>query len=102
MADGSILNVGEFRTPGSHRIVRHRFAFTPWNVDLYPGLISPKATTDDESNWSHYSNAAFGSYHTGVCNFVLGDGSVQAFSVTMDNEMLGAWGGVKDGKAVSL
>ena len=48
----------------------------------------------------HYYN--FGSYHTGVTNFVLGDGSVTAVSVTTPHDTLYAFAAVNDGKSVSL
>jgi hypothetical protein len=44
----------------------------------------------------------FGSHHTGVCQFMLGDGSVQALSVTTASTILEALSEVNDGKAVSL
>jgi len=47
----------------------------------------------------HYS---FGSYHTGVCIFVLGDGSVQSVSSTTPHRILRAFSNVSDGEAVSL
>lgn len=47
----------------------------------------------------HYS---FGSWHTGVCQFLMGDGSVQAVSITTPHSILRAFSDVSDGKAVSL
>ena len=47
-------------------------------------------------------NSGFGSYHTSVCNFLLGDGSVQTFSLTAAYETLAAFGDTKDGLSVSL
>jgi prepilin-type N-terminal cleavage/methylation domain-containing protein len=44
----------------------------------------------------------FGSHHHGVCNFVLGDGSVQGISVTAAQSVLQALGHVSDGASVSL
>ena len=44
----------------------------------------------------------FGSWHTGICQFLLGDGSVQAVSVTTSGTILDAYSDVSDGRAVSL
>ena len=94
-ADCSFLTIGERRSVASARIVRNRFAF--WDQNLMPGIV-PANTQGN----AHYQNGAFGSYHTGVCNFTFGDGSVQALSVTMLPEMLAALGTVNDGIAVSF
>ena len=51
----------------------------------------------------HSAVYSFGSYHPGVCNFVFGDGSVHAVSVTTSTEgVLVPLGLVDDGLAVSL
>jgi len=44
----------------------------------------------------------FGSWHPGVCQFLLGDGSVQSVSVTTAATILDAYSDVSDGSAVSL
>ncbi len=44
----------------------------------------------------------FGSYHTGVIQFLYGDGSVHPISNTVPLTVLSALADVKDGKAVSL
>jgi type II secretory pathway pseudopilin PulG len=45
---------------------------------------------------------AFGSWHQGVCLFVLGDGSVRGVSVTTANPVLRAYAHCSDGNPVSL
>lgn len=45
---------------------------------------------------------AFGSWHPGVCNFVLGDGSVKGISVTTANGILRAYCHCSDGESVNL
>ena len=47
-------------------------------------------------------NSGFGSYHTSVCNFLLGDGSVQSLSTTMPGDLLAWMAIVNDGRSVSL
>ncbi|MCL2623320.1 MAG: DUF1559 domain-containing protein [Planctomycetaceae bacterium] len=96
-SDCSILNVGETRTAPSFRMVRHRFAFWGADYDVMPGIVTPNIR-----NYAHYSNAAFGSVHTGVCNFMIGDGSIQSFSATMSPLLLSYLGCVNDGNSVSF
>jgi prepilin-type N-terminal cleavage/methylation domain-containing protein/prepilin-type processing-associated H-X9-DG protein len=44
----------------------------------------------------------FGSYHPGVCNFVLCDGSVRALSVAIDQVNLGRLANRHDGQVITL
>ena len=44
----------------------------------------------------------FGSAHTGVCNFLVGDGSVQGISNTAPHELLRNLSDANDGNAVSI
>ena len=44
----------------------------------------------------------FGSPHTGVCNFLVGDGSVHGISATASADLLRNLTSVRDGKAVSI
>lgn len=43
----------------------------------------------------------FGSWHAGVCNFVMADGSTHSVATNMDTEALGALCNRSDGKAVT-
>ena len=45
---------------------------------------------------------SFGSYHPGVCSFVMGDGSVQSISSTTANPILYKLAHISDGNAVSI
>ncbi|MGL4943015.1 MAG: DUF1559 domain-containing protein [Thermoguttaceae bacterium] len=45
---------------------------------------------------------SFGSPHSGVCHFLVGDGAVRAVSVTTARDVLVALAEVNDGKSVSL
>ena len=40
----------------------------------------------------------FGGPHTGVCNFLLGDGAVRSVSVTVSGAILGSYADVRDGR----
>jgi len=53
-------------------------------------------------NWPWAFYEAFGSAHPGVTHFLMGDGSVQAVSVTVRPGIIAALGDVADGTAVSL
>jgi len=55
-----------------------------------------------ETNGLHLNQASFGSWHPGVCQFLLGDGSVQALPVTISLTVYGSLGHTKDGRAVSI
>lgn len=44
----------------------------------------------------------FGSYHTQICNFVLGDGSVRGIRTSMDATTLGRLANIRDGQTVTI
>jgi prepilin-type N-terminal cleavage/methylation domain-containing protein len=93
--DCSFLTVGETRSTGAARLVRHRFAF--WNANVVPGIVPPETQGN-----VHYTNAAFGACHTGVCNFVIGDGAVRGLATTILPQMLANLGDVRDGESASF
>jgi hypothetical protein len=49
-----------------------------------------------------FSQRTFGSWHAGICNFLLGDGAVRAISVSTPGNIMGYLGNTRDGNAVSL
>jgi prepilin-type processing-associated H-X9-DG protein len=49
---------------------------------------------------SEQMNNNFGGPHTGVCQFVFGDGSVRPISVEIDSVILGYLGARDDGQAI--
>jgi len=77
-------------------------AFRTWGgeLTLAKGPTDFTSTADRGFVPTHHYN--FGSYHTSVVNFVMGDGSVQAVSVTAPHNILRSLAQVNDGKAVSL
>lgn len=101
--DCSFLTIGERRSPSSARLTYSRNACydSVWPPLSYkrPGLFTPVLPYQGDV---HPHNAGFGSYHPGVCNFVFGDGSVKALSVTILPEVLAALGQVNDGETVSF
>ncbi|MDR3111543.1 MAG: DUF1559 domain-containing protein [Planctomycetaceae bacterium] len=59
--------------------------------------------SNGNDNASITTSNAFGSWHYGVCNFVMGDGSIRGISVTTSVDMvLSPLAKVDDGEAVSL
>jgi len=98
VADCTYFSGGDtWTSPGSARSFR---GFD--NAGRY-GLASPTdkdLERDDRAPLYHYG---FGSAHTGICIFLLGDGSVQSVSVTASTDnVLIPFSDVRDGKAVSL
>ena len=62
--------------------------------------IPRDASVNDDRVW--YSQFGFGSSHTGIVNFAIGDGSVHSFSVTTPPAIIANLADVSDGNAVSL
>jgi hypothetical protein len=55
---------------------------------------------DEPTSWIRFN---FGSYHPGICQFLLGDGSVRSLSVTVSPEnVIAPLGTVNDGVSVEL
>jgi hypothetical protein len=64
------------------------------------GTLGILRQTDDNASIDPY--IWFGETHTGICNFLIGDGSVRGVSVTTSGDILADLSDVQDGKAVSL
>lgn len=65
--------------------------------DAGPGFGLIMNTEESTTN----SRLCFGSYHTGVCQFVLGDGSVRALAVSLDTTVLGCLACRDDGEVIA-
>ncbi|MGL6195795.1 MAG: DUF1559 domain-containing protein [Thermoguttaceae bacterium] len=76
----------------------------PWSIAKaavtdYPSIArSPKARVSPDNVY----DIAFGGYHTGVCNFLIGDGAVKCVSVTIPADIFHQLCVVNDGNAVSV
>ena len=100
--DCSYLLTGVWRAPSSGRNIS---SFDDQNgVPPYTPLQYAIARAGDfkEDNFNPIRSYGFGSYHTGVCPFVMGDGSVQMISATCPFNILEALSMMNDGVAVSI
>jgi hypothetical protein len=52
--------------------------------------------------WNNASKGGFGSWHPGICMFLLGDGSVKPVAVTVTGTILRVYGIVNDGETAAL
>jgi hypothetical protein len=73
----------------------------PSDYEIDSFLIAYPAATSSERP-SPLREMNFGSSHSGICHFVLGDGSVHAIAVTTPSGILAAFATVCDGDTVSL
>ena len=100
--DCSYLMTGVWKSPASGRNIS---SYDDGNgVPPYTPLQHPIARSGDfkEDEFNPIRSYGFGSYHTGVCPFLLGDGSVHTFSSTTQFSVLEAYSIMNDGIAVSL
>ena len=94
--DCSYLMTGVWKSPSSGRNVSSMAGVNPLQHSI--------ARSGDFKGPEHNPifSYGFGSYHTGICPFLLGDGSVHAFSATTAFSILEAYSMMDDGRAVSL
>ena len=75
------------------------------NIAQGPKHLDRIVRTGDEPaphlTWAS-SGYSFGSYHPGVCIFLLGDCSVHNFSVTTPDRIMSMWADVSYGGSVSV
>ena len=100
--DCSYLLTGVWKSPASGRNIS---SFDDGNGSPpYTPLQHTIARSGDfkEDEFNPIRSYGFGSYHTGVCPFVMGDGSVQSMSVTSTFQVLEALSMMSDGLSVSI
>jgi hypothetical protein len=101
IGDCSILVFGEYRAPSTGRVVRHRvpagFGWTGAIADAQPGIVTPNI-----DGYVAHRYSAFGGVHNGVCNFLIGDGSIHGIPASINPGILAALGTVDDGVPASL
>ena len=74
----------------------------PSSWDVNPPRRHDEVATAATRTAFHIADAGFGSWHPGVCQFVLGDGAVRALSTTTPVRILGCLGDTSDGNSVAL
>jgi type II secretory pathway pseudopilin PulG len=75
------------------------------DVQYNGGLTAPMVREIRRMNdnaGSQGVTSGFGSWHTGICNFLIGDGAVRALGVTTSTEILRRLADVSDGESVFL
>ena len=98
--DCSYLTGGDPWGPAFTRIARSSTSLSQdgdMSVGTLPGIRRP----DEKSNTGN-SDGAFGSYHPGLCQFLMGDGSIQSFIVVTPPRIIAMLGTVNDGNTVSV
>ena len=97
--EGSPIGDGSYfqANPGGHTVVPVTRTF-----DISAGYNRNIARGIEEAGLADDGVSYFGSPHTGVCNFLVGDGSVHGISATASADLLRSLSSVRDGKAVSI
>jgi hypothetical protein len=91
-ANGSYIGGAYLRTAA----YRYNTDGTPWRNGQ---LIMPRP---DEMRGNNALSRGFGSFHPGISHFLLGDGSVRPFGVTVPISIIAPLADVNDGKTVQM
>ena len=112
MGDCSYLQTGYLKSPFSGRVLVHFEVNAVGDAALQNrenihALLKPEdyAENNIPAHITYHCPLramAFGSWHPGSCQFVMGDGAVRAVSVTTALRVLKAYAVVDDGETVSL
>jgi hypothetical protein len=106
LGDCSYLVTGGWRTHPSARAIMvnmDQSTSPPTFTNNYP-LRQPAFGVPDsiEPTTFYGYEHGFGSYHPGICHFLIGDGSVRSIAVTTPMSIIGPLTDVSDGLPVSL
>jgi len=90
---------------GEKHVQQNHFGVGPLDCSLYNGDYWVCSTRSAGPNYPlalspSAGTAGFGSYHVGLCQFVMGDGSVRPLSITMDPKILALLANIADGQAI--
>jgi prepilin-type N-terminal cleavage/methylation domain-containing protein len=101
LSDGSYLNVFEYQTLASCRGIKFGGYMTGGSI-LDGGQRGSLNPPNVFANVWGSTRLGFGSWHPGICNFTLGDGSVRAVTMTIPAETAAMLTIVNDGRPVQL
>jgi prepilin-type N-terminal cleavage/methylation domain-containing protein len=97
--DCSIITASGHKTGGMGRVFRHDTA-TGF------GISKPNDYDNEIRQGPHLRNVGdgygFGSWHPGVCHFLVGDGHVRGLAVSTSQQTLEYFADVSDGNSISL
>ncbi|MCL2006322.1 MAG: DUF1559 domain-containing protein [Planctomycetaceae bacterium] len=65
-------------------------------------MVLPNTSPGNDNGQNNWGRTGFGSSHPGICQFLIGDGAVRSFPVSIDFELLYNLANVSSGQAVSL
>jgi hypothetical protein len=90
---------------GEKHVQLGRFGMGPLDCSLYNGDYWVCSTRSAGPNYPlmqspHEATASFGSYHTGLCQFAMGDGSVRSLSTSTDPQILALLANIADGHVI--
>ncbi len=90
---------------GEKHVQLGAFGTGPLDCSLYNGDYYTCSTRSAGPNYPlaiapNVSSVVFGSYHTGVCQFVFGDGSVRSLAVSTNPATLALLANIADGQPV--
>ncbi|MDR1271029.1 MAG: DUF1559 domain-containing protein [Planctomycetaceae bacterium] len=106
LGDCSYLTTGGWRTHPSARAIMVNMDLStspPTFADNYPLRRPTFGVPDSIEPTTFYGyEHGFGSYHPGICQFLVGDGSVRSISVTTPISIIAPLTDVSDGLPVSL
>lgn len=83
---------------GFARLIHNQSSISP----IIARSSNESGLTIDSPPSANEGKFSFGSSHPGIVNFLIGDGSVRPFPVTVDYRVLYRLGNVQDGEPVSL
>jgi prepilin-type N-terminal cleavage/methylation domain-containing protein len=94
--DGSVFSSGNGQENSFRRFVGNNGATPPVLRPLVQGILDPGR----DANGSLWADKAFGSWHTGICQFVFCDASVHAIPVSTPVTTMQLLGVRNDGQAI--